>query len=60
MLEQALPEGTLEAGGRVEGFLYFQGVAERESQVVLQARLVDGRTGEPFGTLDIPFQVRRE
>jgi hypothetical protein len=44
----------------VEGFLYFQGVAERESQVVLQARLVDGRTGEPFGTLDIPFQVRRE
>jgi len=60
MLEQALPEGTLEAGGRVEGFLYFQGVAERETQVVLQARLVDGKTGEPFGTLDIPFQVRRE
>ncbi|WP_163991682.1 hypothetical protein [Pyxidicoccus caerfyrddinensis] len=59
MLEQALPEGTLADGGRVEGFLYFQGVTERESQVVLQARLVDAKTGEPFGTLDIPFQVQK-
>lgn len=58
MLTQALPEGTLEEGGRVEGFLYFQGVAERESRVVLQARLVDANTGEPLGTVDIPFQVR--
>lgn len=60
MLEQALPEGTLGDGGRVEGFLYFQGVAQRESQVVLQARLVDANSGEPFGTLDIPFQVRKD
>ena len=58
MLEQALPEGTLGDGGRVEGFLYFQGVAERESGVVLQARIVDAETGAPLGTLDIPFQVR--
>jgi hypothetical protein len=60
MLEQALPEGTLEDGGRVEGFLYFQGVAERERRVVLQARLVDASSGEPLGTLDIPFQVRED
>ncbi len=60
MLEQALPEGTLEDGGRVEGFLYFQGVAARESRVVLQARLVDASNGEPLGTLDIPFQVRED
>ncbi|WP_164012594.1 hypothetical protein [Pyxidicoccus trucidator] len=60
MLEHALPEGMLGAGGRMAGFLYFQGVAERESQVVLQARLVDGKTGEPFGTLDIPFQVQKQ
>ena len=58
MLTQALPEGTLEDGGRVEGFLYFQGVAARERGVVLQARLVDANTGEPVGTVDIPFQVR--
>lgn len=59
MLEQALPEGTLENGGSVAGFLYFQNVSEREKQVTLQAQLVDARTGEPFGSLSIPFQVAR-
>jgi hypothetical protein len=28
-----------------------------ERQVTLQARLVDARTGEQFGTLTIPFEV---
>ncbi|HYH98777.1 hypothetical protein [Hyalangium sp.] len=60
MLARALPEGSLESGGTVDGFLYFQGVADRERQVILQARLVDGNTGEPFGELRIPFQVRRD
>lgn len=60
MLARALPEGSLENGGTVAGFLYFQGVAEREHQVILQARLVDASTGEPFGELRIPFQVRRD
>ncbi|QDF00668.1 hypothetical protein [Myxococcus xanthus] len=59
MLQKALPEGTLEPGGRMSGFLYFQGVGSREGQVVLQARLVDAESGEPLGTLDIPFQVRK-
>ncbi|HEX8697999.1 MAG TPA: hypothetical protein VF815_04130 [Myxococcaceae bacterium] len=60
MLKQALPEGTLENGGTVAGFLYFQGVTEREKQVTLQAQLVDARTGEPFGSLSIPFEVARK
>jgi hypothetical protein len=60
MQKQALPEGTLETGGTVSGFLYFQGVGDRERQVTLQARLVDAATGEPFGELSIPFQVRRD
>ncbi|WP_426755669.1 hypothetical protein [Myxococcus sp. Y35] len=59
MLQKALPEGTLEPGGSMAGFLYFQGVGEREGQVVLQARLVDAESGEQLGTLDIPFQVRK-
>jgi hypothetical protein len=58
MLRQALPEGTLEDGGTITGFLYFQDVSEREGRVTLQARLVDARTGEQFGTLAIPFDVR--
>ncbi|WP_233610267.1 MULTISPECIES: hypothetical protein [Corallococcus] len=57
MLNNALPEGTLEPGGTQEGFLYFQGVAHRENAVTLQVKLVDAETGEPFGSLGIPFQV---
>jgi hypothetical protein len=57
MLRRALPQGTLEDGGIVSGFLYFQDVGGSERRVTLQARLVDARTGEPFGTLSIPFQV---
>ncbi|MCY1046692.1 hypothetical protein OV208_35640 [Corallococcus sp. bb12-1] len=57
MLNNALPEGTLEPGGMQQGFLYFQGVASREDAVTLQVKLVDAGTGEPFGALDIPFQV---
>ncbi|ATB29336.1 hypothetical protein [Melittangium boletus] len=58
MLREALPQGTLTPGGTTTGFLYFQSVGDRESQVTLRARLVDARTGEQFGTLDIPFHVR--
>ncbi len=59
MLNKALPEGTLEDGGTVVGFLYFQGVADREASVTLQAKLVDANTGEAFGSLGIPFQVSK-
>ncbi|NBD10291.1 MULTISPECIES: hypothetical protein [Corallococcus] len=59
MINNALPEGTLEPGGTLEGFLYFQGVVHREDAVTLQMNLVDAQTGEPFGTLAIPFQVSK-
>ncbi|MET0404850.1 MAG: hypothetical protein ABW123_20705 [Cystobacter sp.] len=58
MERKALPQGTLNPGGSLTGFVYFQGVSEREGQVTLRARLVDARTGEQFGTLDIPFEVK--
>jgi hypothetical protein len=58
MLRKALPEGTLDPGGTLTGFIYFQNVSEREGSVTLQARLVDARTGEQFATLSIPFGVR--
>ncbi|HZH13336.1 MAG TPA: hypothetical protein VE057_03135 [Archangium sp.] len=58
MLRNALPEGTLDTGGTLTGFLYFQNVSEREGTVTLLARLVDARTGEQFATLSIPFGVR--
>nr|QKW93760.1 starvation lipoprotein Slp [Vitiosangium cumulatum] len=58
MVRKALPEGTLNPGGNVTGFLYFQSVGNREGQVTLQARLVDAHTGEQFGAVSIPFGVR--
>ena len=59
MLNRALPEGTLEDGGAVAGFLYFQGVADREQRVTLQARLVEARTGEGSGSLALPLAVSK-
>ncbi len=59
MVKQALPQGTLEPGGSISGFLYFHDVSTREGSVTLEARLVDARTGEQFGTLTIPFSVER-
>lgn len=59
MLHNALPEGTLEPGGTMQGFLYFQGVTRREDAVTLQVKMVDAGTGEPFGSLGIPFQVSK-
>ena len=59
MVRQALPQGTLEPGGTLSGFLYFHDVSSREGSVTLEARLVDARTGEQFGTLAIPFSVER-
>ena len=58
MTRAALPKGTLAPGGTLSGFLYFQNVVQREGQVTLQAKLVDATTGESFGTLSIPFDVR--
>jgi hypothetical protein len=59
MLTRALPEGVLEPGGTLDGFLYFQGVIRRENAVSLQVQLVDAKTNENIGTLDIPFQVHK-
>jgi hypothetical protein len=57
MLRLAFREGPLEDTRVREGFLYFKEAMLAERQVTLQARLVDARTGEEFGTLSIPFEV---
>lgn len=56
MLEYALPEGVLEPGGKVSGFLYFQRV-ERERAVTLEVQLVDAETSQPLGVARLPFVV---
>jgi len=57
MLEQALPEGALDPGGSLEGYLYFQKVPQRMGSVTLRYDLVDPDTNERFGEIRIPFTV---
>jgi hypothetical protein len=58
MIAEAIPEGVLQDGGRVEGFVYFQGVARREKRVELQVSLVDAEDEKPFGELHVPLVVK--
>ena len=57
MVQKALPEGVLEPGGRITGFLYFENVDKDEGRVNFRADLVNVETGERFGTVDIPLVV---
>lgn len=60
MLSRALPEGVLQPGGRVEGYLYFEKVDEGVPEVTFRADLVGAGEGERLGTLSIPFTVQGE
>lgn len=57
MVQMALPETPLEPGGRTSGFLYFDRPKRRAKRYDFTARLVDARSGEPIGTVIIPFVV---
>lgn len=57
MVAEVLPEGVLEPGGRVEGFLYFEHVAPDAPRVRFRADLTNAETGEVFGEVSIPFTV---
>lgn len=57
MVNHALPEGVVEDGGRVNGFLYFQRVVGRETRLRFEARFVDAATNEPVATVRIPLAV---
>ncbi|NUP12056.1 MAG: hypothetical protein HOW73_38920 [Polyangiaceae bacterium] len=58
MLDWALPEGVLQPGGNLTGFLYFEHVPEKVEKVELAVAVVDAKTGERKGTVAIPFDVR--
>lgn len=57
MLQKALPEGVLQPGGRVTGFLYFEGVGPGTGQVRLIADFPNQQTGQRVTRLAIPFKV---
>lgn len=57
MVQKALPEGVLDAGGRVTGYLYFQNVKREAGMVEFTDELVNAASGETFGVVRIPFEV---
>jgi hypothetical protein len=59
MLEKALPEGVLENGGRLRGFLYFRRLPHGTRSVEFRAQLVNARSGRTFGSLDVPFVAQK-
>jgi hypothetical protein len=60
MVAEVLPEGVLDPGGRVEGFLYFQRVDADLPRVRFRADLVSANDSDVFGEISIPFVVNND
>jgi hypothetical protein len=58
VLERALPEGTLEPGHSMSGFLYFERPPVRTRRAEVAGRLVAEPSGEPLGTVLLPLRLR--
>lgn len=55
MVTMALPEGVVDRGGEVAGFLYFQPLDEDVEHVTFRARLFAAHRAEEIGAATIPF-----
>jgi hypothetical protein len=58
MVQFALPEGRLDPGGRIDGFLYFEKVAPNTGRVEFRMRVVDAQGRQEKGSVVIPFLVQ--
>jgi hypothetical protein len=59
MIEQAIPEGVLDNGGEVSGYLYFHKVPSKAESADLYVKLINARTDQQFGVMGIPFLIKR-
>jgi hypothetical protein len=58
MIDVALPEGILQKGGEISGFLYFQKIDNvKANKVDFKADLINSKTGNNFAVISIPFSV---
>jgi hypothetical protein len=55
MVQRALPEGVLEAGGSAMGFVYFESLHRDAKMLTLAVEIVDAASGTAVGTARIPF-----
>lgn len=58
MLAVALPDGVIQEGGSVSGFIYFERVSDKVPSVRFEYQLTDAASGKMFGTINIPFVVK--
>jgi hypothetical protein len=56
-LREALPEGVLENGGILTGFLFFESPLDREDRVTFQADFDAGDGQQKVASIEIPFRV---
>jgi hypothetical protein len=59
MVRLALPEGVLEPGGVVMGFVYFEHIRHEPEEATLYLNLVTPQ-GKNFGRVQIPFTIRSD
>lgn len=59
MIELAIPEGVLESGGQLSGYLYFHKIPKNAESADLYVKLVDANTDRQFGVVGMPFLVKR-
>lgn len=57
MLELALPEGVLQPGGAISGFVYLQPFGGQERRVVFELDVIDAQSRESLGVVQIPFDL---
>lgn len=58
MERMGLPEGVLDDGGEISGFLYFENATKWESRITFEADIADGRYGDrELAEIEIPFRV---
>ena len=56
LLTRALPEGVLEANGRIDGFLYFEHVQKEEgTPITFNVDFKGAQDEGPFVSLQMPF-----
>lgn len=58
MVRMALPEGVLDDGGAISGFLFFESPLDDEDHVSFQADFEQGDGAGTVASVEIPFRVR--
>lgn len=58
MWQKALPEGVIDSGGSVQGWLYFEKIGKEMHHLIFRADLVNAASGRKFAEIRIPFVVK--